>query len=213
MTASISPPQKNWTPDDRIPPPNQRHTPAEVLAALQNALGPACLAARMAPASADPAVASDRHLWLDLTPDGLRPAVQTLLSIHFPHFIVIAAEDCGATIRLPYFFRIYHGPRHAEILITLTVCLPKDNPVVPSICDLIPAALISEREKQEMMGVIVQNIPDTRRMFLPDDFPEGVYPWRKDETAPKPPLVRTLWDTNRPVVPPPPPPAAEPPAP
>jgi membrane-bound hydrogenase subunit beta len=32
-----------------------------------------------------------------------------------------------------------------------------------------------------MIGVIVDGIPDGRRIFLPDDFPEEVYPWRKDE--------------------------------
>ena len=36
-----------------------------------------------------------------------------------------------------------------------------------------------------MLGVKIIGIPDSRRLFLPDDFPEGVYPWRRDETGPE----------------------------
>jgi membrane-bound hydrogenase subunit beta len=35
------------------------------------------------------------------------------------------------------------------------------------------------------LGVEVVDIPDGRRLFLPDDFPDGVYPWRTDETGPQ----------------------------
>lgn len=65
------------------------------------------------------------------------------------------------------------------------VQIPKSDPKVPTITDMIPGALFTERETQEMMGVVVENIPDQRRLFLPDDFPIGVYPWRKDETGPE----------------------------
>lgn len=217
--------EKRWSPDCRIAVPPKRLSPQEVLDAVSAAVGDSFISGRLAdwtenprPAPEAPAAAegeavqpsapeavsvpSFRQVWLDLRADGLRPAVGKLIDIHFPHFVVIAAEDRGEEIVLPYFFRLYHGVRHAEILMVLSVHVPKSAPVVPSICNLIPGVLISEREKQEMMGVTVENIPDGRRMFLPDDFPEGVYPWRKDETAPKPPMVRDLWSAGRPVDPP-----------
>ena len=34
-------------------------------------------------------------------------------------------------------------------------------------------------------GVEFDELPDKRHMFLTKDFPDGVYPWRRDETAPK----------------------------
>jgi membrane-bound hydrogenase subunit beta len=43
-----------------------------------------------------------------------------------------------------------------------------------------------------MMGVEVVGIPDKRRLFLPEDFPEGVYPWRKDEKGPPDNMLRIL---------------------
>lgn len=218
---------KRWSPDYRIAVPGARLSPQDVLDALTAAAGDAFISGRLAdwtenprpapevpapaegeattpppaPVSAVPAVPSFRQVWIDLRADGLRPAVGKLIAIHFPHFVVIAAEDRGDEIVLPYFFRIYHGVRHAEIMVVLSVHIPKAAPVVPSLCDLIPGILISEREKQEMMGVTVSDIPDGRRMFLPDDFPEGVYPWRKDETAPPPSMVRDLWAAGRPAAP------------
>jgi membrane-bound hydrogenase subunit beta len=36
-----------------------------------------------------------------------------------------------------------------------------------------------------MMGITVTGIPDDRRLFIPEDFPKGVYPWRRDETGPE----------------------------
>ena len=45
---------------------------------------------------------------------------------------------------------------------------------------MIPGALISERELQEMLGVKIKGIPDSRRLFLPKEIPRGVYPWRRD---------------------------------
>lgn len=216
--------EKRWSPDYRIAVPAKRLSPQEILDAVTAAAGDAFISGRLAdwtenpcpapeapaPAEGDPApaaapeaapVPSFRQVWIDMRAGGLRPSVEKLISIHFPHFVVIAAEDRGDEIVLPYFFRLYHGVRHAETMVVLSVHVPKAAPVVPSICDLIPGVLISEREKQEMIGVTVENIPDGRRMFLPDDFPEGVYPWRKDETAPQPPMVRDLWSAGRPAVP------------
>ncbi len=220
MPAATS--DRKGRPDYRIAVPGKLLEPQEILAALQEAAGEAWLGGRTAgwterakPAPEAPAEGAEgavaaapaaqapapefRQVWVDVKREGLRPAVEKLIAIHFPHFVVIAAEDRGEEIVLPYVFRLYHGKRHAEVLVTVSVHLPKAEPTVPSICDLVPGVLISEREKQEMMGVVVEGIPDGRRMFLPDDFPEGVYPWRKDETAPKAPMVRDLWSAGRPV--------------
>ncbi len=43
-------------------------------------------------------------------------------------------------------------------------------------------------------------IPDNRRLFLPEDFPEGVYPWRTDDKGIPKDMLRVLpgrqqkWD-------------------
>ncbi len=81
--------------------------------------------------------------------------------------------------------RLYYGKHLQEISLNVGVEVPKSKPEIETICDWIPGALITEREKQEMLGVKIIGIPDSRRLFLPDDFPENVYPWRKDEQTKK----------------------------
>ncbi len=101
--------------------------------------------------------------------------------------------DLGDTIELVYHFSLFHGERGRELSLNITVSLPKDNPVIDTITDLIPGALISEQEKQEMLGVKIHGIPKDARVFVADDFPKDVYPWRRDETGPAK-LVRNLHE-------------------
>ena len=137
-------------------------------------------------------------LWIDLDRELLKPAVQALIDIRFPHLSVIAANDLGESIRLLYIFSLYYGEVKGEFMVTLAVTLPKSDLTVPTISDLIPGAVFGEREKQEFLGVKVTRIPDGRRLFLPEDFPEGVYPWRKDGTGIPESMVKDLWATKRP---------------
>jgi Ni,Fe-hydrogenase III component G len=53
---------------------------------------------------------------------------------------------------------------------------------VPSICRLIPSAVVFERELREMFGIAVIGIPNADPLFLPDGWAEEVYPLRKDAT-------------------------------
>jgi Ni,Fe-hydrogenase III component G len=58
-----------------------------------------------------------------------------------------------------------------------------EDSAVPTLSGLIPAAGIYERELQEMFGVVVEGIPDPSRFLLPEDWPDGVFPLRKDFTG------------------------------
>lgn len=74
---------------------------------------------------------------------------------------------------------LYHFCAGAAV-VTLRVRAPKSDATVPSICGLIPSASFFERELSEMFGVTVAGSPDPTRLFLPDDWPEKVFPLRKD---------------------------------
>jgi Ni,Fe-hydrogenase III component G len=67
--------------------------------------------------------------------------------------------------------------------ITLRVQIPKDDCVVSSLCELIPSAEPFERELSEMFGVKVNGLRNPERLYLSDDWPDGVYPLRKDFDA------------------------------
>lgn len=125
-------------------------------------------------------------VWLDVKREGLRPAVKHLAELQeYPHFSVIAPVDAGEHVELLYHFSLFYGVHLKAIALVLKVTLSKTDLVVPTITDLIPGAIFSEREIQEMMGVTVTGIPDDRRLFIPEDFPKGVYPWRRDDTGPE----------------------------
>ncbi|MGC6248695.1 NADH-quinone oxidoreductase subunit C [Bisgaard Taxon 45] len=50
----------------------------------------------------------------------------------------------------------------------------------PSVTPKVPAAVWGEREVRDMYGLIPVGLPDERRLVLPDDWPDGLYPLRKD---------------------------------
>lgn len=139
-----------------------------------------------------------RSLWMTIPREILINAVEELIAIDYPHLGVVSAVDNGDVIDLLYQMQIFFGGKHEEIEITLTVQVPKADPHIPTISGLIPGAVYTEREKQDMIGVIVDGIPDSRRIFLPKDFPENVYPWRKDDKGIPQSMVKELWKVGRP---------------
>ena len=56
----------------------------------------------------------------------------------------------------------------------------RETPELESIAPLIPGAEWIEREMHDILGINFRNHPNLRRLILDDDWPEGVYPLRKD---------------------------------
>jgi len=73
---------------------------------------------------------------------------------------------------------LYHFCQRAAV-VTLRVAVPYGLPLAPSICGVIPSAVLYEREAIEMLGVILEGSPMRERLLLPDDWPDYVYPLRK----------------------------------
>ncbi len=172
--------------------------PAEIVTRLQTACGTPFADVRH---NAWPEGAKghlSRSIWIRLAREDLKPALRALTRIHYPHLGVISGCDIGDAVELLYHMYIYYGDHQRELLVTLAVPVPKSDLRIPTITDLIPGALTSEREKQEMLGVEVTDIPDGRRLFLPDDFPTDVFPWRKDERGVPEHMIKQLWQAGRP---------------
>ena len=58
--------------------------------------------------------------------------------------------------------------------------LPANDLRVTSITPEVPAANWAEREAQDLLGVVPVGHPDPRRLVLPDDFPAGIHPLRRE---------------------------------
>jgi membrane-bound hydrogenase subunit beta len=137
------------------------------------------------------------HIWMRVDRRVFKECVHHLFQFdESPHFAVTSGYDINDTIDLIYHFSIYHGFRHKELSINFKVSLPKSDPTIETITDLFPGALISEQEKQEMLGVKVKGIPKDARVFISDDFPKDIYPWRRDETGPQK-LVKNLHEERQ----------------
>ena len=107
----------------------------------------------------------------------LLAAVQAMHKANWGYLATITGIDLG--IEAGQIELLYHFCSGAAV-VTLRVRTPRDDAFVPSIYEIIPSVSFYERELIEMLGVTIVNTPSTQRLFLPDDWPAGVYPLRKD---------------------------------
>lgn len=73
-----------------------------------------------------------------------------------------ADDECGCVVTVKAFIR------------------DREAPEIDSITPLIPGAEWIEREIHDILGIGFRNHPNLRRLILHDDWPEGVYPLRKE---------------------------------
>jgi membrane-bound hydrogenase subunit beta len=110
-----------------------------------------------------------------------RDAVELLMALQYPHIAIIAGNDNGETVDLVYLFSLFYGEKFKEISINIKVSLDREKPSIESITNLIPGAQTTEREIKEMFGVEFIGLPEMRNIFLPEDFPKDVFPFRKEQ--------------------------------
>ena len=130
----------------------------------------------------------ERHtVWVDVDREEMHDVVAAMIeeAEEIPHFCVISPSDAGDSMVYNYHFTLNYGTFCGEVAITLRVAAPKDDLWVPTLTDILPATEFAERELIEMTGADVKGLEDKRHLFLTPDFPEGVYPWRRDETGPE----------------------------
>ena len=125
------------------------------------------------------------YIWMKIDRSVFKDSIKHLLKLQYPHLAVSSGSDIGKSIEIVFHFTLNYDQPLEEIILNITVELPKTDPTIDTISDIIPAAIITEREKMEMLGIKVNGIPDSSRVFIPDEFPEGVYPWRRDKTGPE----------------------------
>jgi membrane-bound hydrogenase subunit beta len=122
-------------------------------------------------------------VWVRVPRESLLEAVSLVMEMQAPaHIAVASGTDLGDDIEVLYHFQVFWGfKRESTVSVTIGTTCPKSDPHIPTISNLVPGAVITEREKQEFLGIIIDGIPDPRRLFLVDNIPDGKHPWRKDE--------------------------------
>ncbi|RLI28350.1 NADH-quinone oxidoreductase subunit C [Candidatus Bathyarchaeota archaeon] len=123
-----------------------------------------------------------RRVFFYAPPEYYKEVVRFLAEkLGFVHLQAITATDLGDEIEvMPHLGR--------GLTVSVRTRVPKDKPVVDSVVDVIPGASVHEREAHDMLGVEFRGNPNLTRILLPEDWPKGVYPLRRETklTPPKP---------------------------
>lgn len=109
---------------------------------------------------------------------------------------LFASDERGAKgcFHLHYVFSLHHQDR----FLVLVSEVKENEPEFPSITLFLAQADWQEREVQDLFGLRPAGHPDPRRLVLHEDWPEGLYPLRKDFVRSKPvPRVRGDYAFDR----------------
>jgi NADH-quinone oxidoreductase subunit C len=148
-------------------------TPDQIIARLQQRFGAGIVAAE--PGTTHPHAVVAPESWV---------AVATFLrdepELKFDYLRVIAGVDYPADNKLVSVCELLSTThRHA---FAVKVNAARDNPHVPSVAAVWPAAEWHERETFDLLGIVYDGHPRMERILLPDDW-QG-HPLRKDYVFP-----------------------------
>lgn len=120
---------------------------------------------------------SAKRVYIDIAREDLVECAGYMFKTIGARFNTTSGIDHPDKIELMYHFNI----DQLGLIITLRTYAPKDDCVVDS---LVPGVANAfgwiEREIHELLGVDFKGSPDLRPLLLPDDWPKGQYPLRKD---------------------------------
>ena len=92
-------------------------------------------------------------------------------------FVIATGIDSDHCYEILYH---YSYDKTGTIINIKAIINDRDNPQVQSITPFLPAAEWIEREMHDLVGINFINHPNMKRLILSEDWPEGVYPLRKE---------------------------------
>ncbi|MCB4757381.1 MAG: NADH-quinone oxidoreductase subunit C [Elusimicrobia bacterium] len=126
---------------------------------------------------------SPKRVYIQIKPSSIRKVAGYIFKDLGARFNIASGMDDADHMEILYHFLI----EEINLLVSLRVILQKTNLEIDSITPLFEAANWIEREMQELLGIKFNGHPDPRRLLLPDNWPENVFPLRRDYEE---------WDPN-----------------
>ncbi|HBE78382.1 MAG TPA: proton-conducting membrane transporter [Firmicutes bacterium] len=117
----------------------------------------------------------EKRVFAETTVDNLVAVATSLKEWGLYYLGTITGLDSGDKFEIIYHFYDDYG-----LIFNLKVFTPRDNPKVPTVTTVFPGVFLYERELMDLLGIDVEGTPPNRRYPLPDDWPAGQYPLRKD---------------------------------
>ena len=124
----------------------------------------------------DEFVKNDRRVYVTVPPGDVPRVCRYLFEHLGARFAIATCADTRGGMEILYHFMV---PREHR-MITVRTLVKKSSPEIESIATFLPAAEWIEREIYDLFGVRFTGHPDPRRILMADDWPEGVYPLRRD---------------------------------
>ena len=142
----------------------------ERLNQLKQKFGPAILRADLP---------SDQRLFVVVEPGAVRALCQYIFrDLDARYVISIGADDRPFSGKFLVAHDFAFDKDH--ILCSVLVYLPPESPRIESISEVVPAASWAEREMRDLVGIEPLGHRYMKRLVLPDGWPEGLHPLRKD---------------------------------
>lgn len=148
-------------------------TPQQMIQVLQDRFGHAILAT----------FPQDKHPRIHIDAKDWRQVAQFMLGepLRLDWLQSLGGLDYVADDKLCVAYDLYSFD--LKHMLAVKVFCARNDPHIPSICDLWPAADWQEREAFDLLGIVFDNHPDLRRILCADDW-EG-HPLRKDYVFPR----------------------------
>ena len=122
-----------------------------------------------------------KRAYVRIAPENVTAAVKILFDECGGRLATVTGLDTRDGIEI-----LYHFAFDADgVVVTLKAMAPKPLPEIDSVTAITPAAENIEREIHDLLGVKFRNHPRLERFILADDWPEGVYPMRREYKGPE----------------------------
>ena len=119
---------------------------------------------------------NQRRIYVDVPPEHTLAANRLVFEQMRGRLATATGRDTPDRIEVLYHYCL-DGP---GVVVTVRTWATKPDCELDSVAQIFPGANFIEREMYDLLGVKFRNHPDPRRLLLADDWPEGVYPLRRD---------------------------------
>ena len=125
---------------------------------------------------------SNKRAYIDIYPKDIKAFVRYIFKDLSFRFDTASGVDDFDALEILYHF----SHDQSGVTISLRAILKdKQDPHIDTITDITRSAWWIERELHELFGIEFNGNSDSRPLLLPDDWPKGVYPLKKNFQPPK----------------------------
>ncbi|MBP1599014.1 MAG: NADH-ubiquinone oxidoreductase [Acidobacteria bacterium] len=120
-----------------------------------------------------------RRLFMTVDREKMPEVADYLFNTVKARLVLSAGTDkspINGTYEVSYIFSLDQD----NLMVAVKEIVDPADPRVPSLTNIIPGADWHEREMRDLLGIVPEGHPDPRRLIVSDDWPEDLYPLRKD---------------------------------